>query len=59
MEEIPFQRERQMYLSHRGPVPARKSVCLMHGVQGIEVTCFVTNAILDFLKSPRRWFLQK
>lgn len=59
MEEIPFQRERQMYLSHRGPVPAGKCVCLMHGVQGIEETCFVTNEILDLLKSPRRWFLQK
>lgn len=53
-EEIPFQRERLMYLSHRGPVPARKSVCLMHDVQGAEETCFVTNESLDPLKSPFR-----
>lgn len=34
------------------PVPARKSMCLMHDVQGAEETCFVTNESLDLLKSP-------
>lgn len=35
------------------------SLSLMRDIQGIEETCFVTNEILDLLKSPLRWFLHK
>lgn len=55
-EEI-LVRGRGRWTSHCGPVPARKSMCLMR-VQVLRKPAFVTNESLDLLKSPLRWFAE-